>query len=284
MSDEIFDAWMPIYWGDYLADTMDFSTAEHGAYLLLIAHYWRTKKPIPNDIRTLQQITKLRNKGSVRTLYRVVTKFQDDGHTLTHKRIEEEIRRATHIRSSYAERGKKGAEARWNGHSSANSPAILESMAGPMLGRCPPQPQPQPHKTTSKKSPLPPLKIDLPDELERAGLRPVIESWFSYKKERGETYKKSGMSALLKKLVTWTPEDITAAINDSMANNWAGLFKPKIYAGNGGQPKMTRGDISNQIIRDNLERLEREERERETNNRAALHLPGILADVPAKRG
>lgn len=32
--------WMAFYVADYLADTLHLSATEHGAYLLLISHYW----------------------------------------------------------------------------------------------------------------------------------------------------------------------------------------------------------------------------------------------------
>src|SRR5215472_12825991 len=46
---------MPLYWGDYLRDTRDLSTLQHGAYLLLIAHYWQ-HGALPTDARQLAAI------------------------------------------------------------------------------------------------------------------------------------------------------------------------------------------------------------------------------------
>lgn len=42
------DTWMPLYIGDYLADTLDFTSAEHGPALLLMMHQWQHGS-IPTD-------------------------------------------------------------------------------------------------------------------------------------------------------------------------------------------------------------------------------------------
>lgn len=57
--------WMPLYVGDYLGDTGHLTTAQHGAYLFLMMHYWR-KGELPDDDRQLSKITKLPLENLVR--------------------------------------------------------------------------------------------------------------------------------------------------------------------------------------------------------------------------
>jgi hypothetical protein len=51
-------AWMPLHIADYLADTGHLTATEHGAYLLLIMHYWQNGS-LPENQRMLARIGKL---------------------------------------------------------------------------------------------------------------------------------------------------------------------------------------------------------------------------------
>jgi hypothetical protein len=52
------DIWMPVFIGDYLADTMHLSTEQHGAYLLLLFHLWR-RGSLRDEDAVLAQISGL---------------------------------------------------------------------------------------------------------------------------------------------------------------------------------------------------------------------------------
>jgi uncharacterized protein YdaU (DUF1376 family) len=52
--------WMPLFWGDFLANTMHLSAQEAGAYLFLIAHAWEHGGEIPGERVRLARIAHLR--------------------------------------------------------------------------------------------------------------------------------------------------------------------------------------------------------------------------------
>ena len=80
-------AWMPLYVGDYLGDTGHLTTSQHGAYLLLMMHYWR-KGGLPDDDEQLAAITKL-PLNIWRSYRSVIQAFFYDGWF--HKRIDAEL-------------------------------------------------------------------------------------------------------------------------------------------------------------------------------------------------
>src|SRR5580765_1319382 len=103
------DTWMPLYLGDYLADTMHLTTAQHGAYLLLLMHYWRNG-PLADDDGQLAAIARCDAKAwkgvgpVVRGFFRVIEGF------LHQKRMDHERNRWSSISDKRREAGRAGAE------------------------------------------------------------------------------------------------------------------------------------------------------------------------------
>lgn len=106
--------YMPFYTAEYMNDTAHLTMAEHGAYLLLIIHYWHTEKPLPDDDKKLAQICKTTLKGFRRIKLTVSLLFTHRGNTLVHKRIEKEIKEYYEKLDAKRLSGKLGAEKRWN--------------------------------------------------------------------------------------------------------------------------------------------------------------------------
>jgi uncharacterized protein YdaU (DUF1376 family) len=84
---------MTLWVGDYLAGTVCLSGAQHGAFLLLIMHYWLTGG-LPDDDRQLACIARLSLKQWLRNKP-VIQAFFSSGWR--HNRLDEEFRRAAAI-------------------------------------------------------------------------------------------------------------------------------------------------------------------------------------------
>lgn len=120
-------SWMPLYVGDYRADTNHLSAAQHGAYLLLIMHYWQ-QGSLPDDDEQLARIACM-SLAEFRRNRAVLRAFFGDGWR--HKRVETEMARATEAYEKRSRAGQKGNAKRWK--DSRNAIALGSQ----------PQPQPQ---------------------------------------------------------------------------------------------------------------------------------------------
>jgi len=98
------DLWMPLNVGDYLADTGHLTTTQHGAYLLLLMHYWR-KRELPDDDKQLAAIAKLPLRIWL-DMKETLQAFFHDGWR--HKRVEAEIQKRVEVSNKRAAAGAKG--------------------------------------------------------------------------------------------------------------------------------------------------------------------------------
>lgn len=150
-----YDVWMPLYIGDYLADTQRLSTEQHGAYLLLLMDYWRHGAP-PDDDAVLARIVGLTPTAWRKMKPVIAGFFQPEGGKFVHPRVEREMVKAAEHQARRSDKAKKAADARWHqegpeGDAPSNAPSIPEQPAKAMLGACPlPSPSSVPKGTAAK--------------------------------------------------------------------------------------------------------------------------------------
>lgn len=116
------DLWMPLYIGDYLADTQLLTTEQHGAYMLLIMAYWKNGGPIPSDEAVLCTITRMSTRQWRKASGSVLAFFREADGKLVSKRIDAELKRARKKRAEASEKARIAAEERWRREREGGSP------------------------------------------------------------------------------------------------------------------------------------------------------------------
>lgn len=101
------DIWMPIYIGDYLADTAMLSTEQHGAYLLMLMAYWKNG-PLPDDDEILANITRLPVDRWMKTRGLLLGYFSVIDGFLINRRADEEKTKADAFLAKQRANGAKG--------------------------------------------------------------------------------------------------------------------------------------------------------------------------------
>jgi uncharacterized protein YdaU (DUF1376 family) len=144
------DIWMPLYIGDYLADTSHLDAERHGCYLLWMMHYWR-KGPLPNDSDELINLGRLRSINApsiVRALLKEFFTLNDQDGLWHQKRQDSERAKWQERKERATEKATAAASSRWKGHAPSNAPID----AKPLLEPCP-SPSPSSSPVSSPEPP-----------------------------------------------------------------------------------------------------------------------------------
>ena len=200
---------MPIYIGDYLADTMDLNDREHGIYFLLMLHYWKTG-PLLNDKKRLIKIARTDNEEALN--YILDNYFDLNGDECWHnKREDEELEKAKSRRESAVENGKKGGRPKKPTRNPQETHRLIEGI---------PTENPKGNPRKSSSSSPSSLKKEREDSWSLDDLIKMIDFWndskYSLPKYPKSKYK-TGVNIpdvhdLLKNLSYFTREQISQSI------------------------------------------------------------------------
>jgi uncharacterized protein YdaU (DUF1376 family) len=203
---------MPIFIGDYLADTGHLTTEAHGAYFLLLLHQWRVGHFKDEAIPAITRSASSTSQAAVKQML-----SKDEAGLWYSPRLDREKTRWAEKKATYAERASKGgkAKAQKAASSSASSTpqAVLESCTSP---------SPSPNK---KQSATPQAALELPDWVSK-------DAWSGFVEMRNKKRAPNTERALrqilrvLEKLKA-SGNDPDAVLDQSTMRGWTGVFELK---------------------------------------------------------
>ncbi|MBO6278751.1 MAG: DUF1376 domain-containing protein [Pseudomonas sp.] len=146
------DIWMPLYIGDYLADTMHLTTEQHGAYLLLIMAYWKNGGAISSSEQSLSATCRLSADAWSMHKHTLASFFdtETDPELWILTRAEMEMEKAGNNQQKRTLRAQKAASARWGNNAPSIPPSIAPSNQQALLKECP-SPSPSPLKNKDQE-------------------------------------------------------------------------------------------------------------------------------------
>lgn len=107
-----FDLWMPMYWADFLSDTLHMTRADLGSYALMLGAYWRNHGPLPDDDESLRMICRCDLSEWTRTKGVLVRHFKIEGGLWSHDRLDKELSRSREIHQKRCNQTKAANDAR----------------------------------------------------------------------------------------------------------------------------------------------------------------------------
>lgn len=104
--------YMQLYVGDYLSDTLDLTTEQHGAYLLLLMTMWRHDAKLPNEAAKLARIARVSPRRWPGIWSEIERFFTVRGDHIVSLRLEQEHQKAVSLSEKRSASGAKGGTAK----------------------------------------------------------------------------------------------------------------------------------------------------------------------------
>lgn len=213
------------YADDFLAGTITMTNEEKGAYITLLCIQWSKGSLVESDFQRVCA-------GMPPHCQRICqSKFDQDSDGSFKNRRLESVRLE---KKEYSEKQRNNANMRWHKDAVAmpsHMPNDANALPESMPNVCSPSPSPSPIKKETKapKSPWDVgFGVELPEGFRNENCLQAVKLWLQHKSERGQSYKKTGLS---KALTQWSNEfsasEFPSIVDHAIASNWAGIFRPK---------------------------------------------------------
>lgn len=125
------EAFLPLFFGDFLSSTIYWRGEEQALYVLLLGYQW-SSGPLPTDLTKLSQVARYDHKQFLRLWETVGKKFASTAEGLVNLRLEE-IREKSHeisgIRSSVGSKGGRASAASRAAKAAAKPQANVQPIA-----------------------------------------------------------------------------------------------------------------------------------------------------------
>jgi uncharacterized protein YdaU (DUF1376 family) len=117
---------LPLFFGDFLASTAEWSGEEASLYLTLLGYQW-TGGTLPAEPAKLARLVRWERKAFERCWPQVSTKFETVDGRLLNRRLEQHRVKSDELAEKNRASGRKGAEARWRKDGERHSPAMADA-------------------------------------------------------------------------------------------------------------------------------------------------------------
>lgn len=221
--------WMKMYWADYLADTMHLTQGQHGAYMLLIAHYWNKGELLAKHCYSIARAMSEQDRSNVDEVLEQFFVLEGEGPAARwiSARVEKELAEAGESYKRRAEAGYRGGKARAAKQSMNSDEAMLKQCSSNAQAESK-QPEPEPDisitgvidiKGAAKKPP----RFDASAYLQSSGVeKQLADDWLAVRKAKKAAPTKTAIDGVMSEAAK-AGISISDALRVCCERGWAGF-------------------------------------------------------------